>query len=687
MTFKKSLSIIMSAVIAAATSGVFNVAAPQSITAVAVDTAEASDNFNGLIFHEPEEIYDYPLYFEKAVNLQKNGTYSDRENGFFLCDINADGIPELFVTYDTEDESIYFAGSIYNEELQVIYNNTGIGAWGGGSSFILYTNGCFGTSSRDNSTFYNTIYKYDGKGKRTTISSVSVDLASNEYNKYIDDKSYSITESEYNSILNQYKIASYTTASVSDYLSAAENTKTFDSWQEGYKEELSKTDYPNSYTYGIMDINADGVPELMVQSSSAVMPSYLYTFYRNKVIKLMGLEKGGSVSYCKADNTCLAKGGSAGYVYYRTFKIQNGNAQKIDDVFWDTGNSYTLNDKSITQSQYQTWQSNNIASKTWKEFDCISFNEMNSKLAAMMPVTTTTTKPTTTTTTTPTITTTTTTTATITQTQTTINATPGPAAGETYTDTVDADSSPIKPILSLSRIELTVDEAKANPVQNIQLSIEGANEKYGSTGISIVWDDRLTLKDIDSVTSGEALQPFRSLTSYGSVFIRNGKSKNELYLGTAAAKNCGKDGVMLNIPLIVPSDCKAGDIYPIQIVYRSGGNDESLFTNIQVDQQGYQMEAWVFTKGIIQGYIEIKDDTPSQLSSSILGDANLDGRVTVADAVAILQFVANKDKYDLNSQARKNADCFNVGDGITGKDALAIQRLDAKVIAKLPYNE
>jgi len=86
---------------------------------------------------------------------------------------------------------------------------------------------------------------------------------------------------------------------------------------------------------------------------------------------------------------------------------------------------------------------------------------------------------------------------------------------------------------------------------------------------------------------------------------------------------------------------------------------------------------------------EIYDESAATTTSetNVIGDTNLDGRVTVADAVAILQFISNKDKYDLNSQARKNADCFNVGDGITGSDALAIQRLDAKVIAKLPYNE
>lgn len=76
--------------------------------------------------------------------------------------------------------------------------------------------------------------------------------------------------------------------------------------------------------------------------------------------------------------------------------------------------------------------------------------------------------------------------------------------------------------------------------------------------------------------------------------------------------------------------------------------------------------------------------TASAIEVTLLGDANVDGKVTVADAVAILQSIANKDKYALKPQGKANADCFDVGDGVTAGDALAIQRLDAGAITKLP---
>lgn len=65
------------------------------------------------------------------------------------------------------------------------------------------------------------------------------------------------------------------------------------------------------------------------------------------------------------------------------------------------------------------------------------------------------------------------------------------------------------------------------------------------------------------------------------------------------------------------------------------------------------------------------------------GDANCDGKVTVADAVAILQHIGNRDKYGLKEQGLKNAD-VDGEPGVTPNDALTIQKLDAGVIDKIP---
>ncbi|MCR5708412.1 MAG: hypothetical protein K6G82_09075 [Ruminococcus sp.] len=66
----------------------------------------------------------------------------------------------------------------------------------------------------------------------------------------------------------------------------------------------------------------------------------------------------------------------------------------------------------------------------------------------------------------------------------------------------------------------------------------------------------------------------------------------------------------------------------------------------------------------------------------IYGDANSDGKTSISDSVAILQFIANQDKYPMVADARAAADCYNPGDGITPMDALTIQRVDAGEIAE-----
>jgi len=86
--------------------------------------------------------------------------------------------------------------------------------------------------------------------------------------------------------------------------------------------------------------------------------------------------------------------------------------------------------------------------------------------------------------------------------------------------------------------------------------------------------------------------------------------------------------------------------------------------------------------------------TPAS-SATLLGDANCDTIVNISDAVLIMQALANPSKFDVNGSdalhitavGKANADCCNVGDGVTNKDALAIQKLMLKLIDKLPATD
>ena len=73
---------------------------------------------------------------------------------------------------------------------------------------------------------------------------------------------------------------------------------------------------------------------------------------------------------------------------------------------------------------------------------------------------------------------------------------------------------------------------------------------------------------------------------------------------------------------------------------------------------------------------DIKAVVAKSPDSQLAGDANLDGKVTVSDAVAILQHIGNRDKYELKPSGLLNADVDGEF-GVTAKDALIIQKVDA----------
>lgn len=74
------------------------------------------------------------------------------------------------------------------------------------------------------------------------------------------------------------------------------------------------------------------------------------------------------------------------------------------------------------------------------------------------------------------------------------------------------------------------------------------------------------------------------------------------------------------------------------------------------------------------------------VEADLYGDANCDGKVTIADSTAILQSLGNPDKYGLSEKGAANADVDGVL-GVTAADAVTIQKLDAKLISSLPVTE
>ena len=104
-------------------------------------------------------------------------------------------------------------------------------------------------------------------------------------------------------------------------------------------------------------------------------------------------------------------------------------------------------------------------------------------------------------------------------------------------------------------------------------------------------------------------------------------------------------------------------------IYYSGTEEE--WNNISIEDYGND----------ILNHVTIHFNS-SRDEKNLSGDANLDGKVSISDAVAILQYLANAEKYPLDGQAKINAD-VDGAEGVTGMDAAVIQQYDAGIITEI----
>lgn len=180
------------------------------------------------------------------------------------------------------------------------------------------------------------------------------------------------------------------------------------------------------------------------------------------------------------------------------------------------------------------------------------------------------------------------------------------------------------------------------------------------TGTKITWEEEKYALFEESLWQTQETGKYIGL-DHQIALGQNGLSLNEFYENYASTEGSNLDGGT------VVKDGKPVNTTP------SGETTTQKPAETTTESKSTETTA-VTTSG---GDIEV----------SLIGDSNCDGRVTIADATAIIQALGNADEYSLSEQGAKNADCYNPGDGVTGKDANAIQHLEAKLITQLPVIE
>ena len=127
----------------------------------------------------------------------------------------------------------------------------------------------------------------------------------------------------------------------------------------------------------------------------------------------------------------------------------------------------------------------------------------------------------------------------------------------------------------------------------------------------------------------------------------------------------------------------------------------ALDVNGQSKNSGANIQQYGFNGGANQKFAvemigaqsaETATQTSAKSEVTLWGDANCDGIVNMSDAILIMQSMANPAKFGINgddalhitAQGRLNADVAENGNGVTNKDALAIQKYCLQIINELP---
>lgn len=231
-------------------------------------------------------------------------------------------------------------------------------------------------------------------------------------------------------------------------------------------------------------------------------------------------------------------------------------------------------------------------------------------------------------------------------------------------------------------VQITLGNAEVKAGETFSVDVSLTNVPV--TGIqccdfSIKYDSSLV--QIDSVAAGKLAEtaavtddPTASMLSIFDSNINNDKGITSLIWSTSLEDSSywmNGDGVFCTLKGTLSKDA-TGSI-PLEIVPTS--RDTYTGSNVPNDviSVGY-----FDSKNVVRYDIAVNNGKITVGNSGgtavLKGDANVDGEVTISDAVLIMQSLSNGDEYKLTAEGQVNADVAGNGDGVTASDALEIQK-------------
>ena len=153
--------------------------------------------------------------------------------------------------------------------------------------------------------------------------------------------------------------------------------------------------------------------------------------------------------------------------------------------------------------------------------------------------------------------------------------------------------------LWFDKLDIPAGSGYAGKTYTVNLNVSGATGKVSSYGFHVYYDTRLTpVADSHGIyfTKKDAVANF---IQFSEQKIKDGC----INFTASAMSDVLVDGEMASLSFKVPSNAKAGDLYPIGIQFYTDQTTADLFSDSTRSSAGCLLMAHIFTKGIENGYI------------------------------------------------------------------------------------
>lgn len=176
----------------------------------------------------------------------------------------------------------------------------------------------------------------------------------------------------------------------------------------------------------------------------------------------------------------------------------------------------------------------------------------------------------------------------------------------------DLTNAEITPTLSVVSQDVTLDKN----IVTVEFMINGADQKYDTTQLHVMFDGRLQLaKESKPCKKGSAIADSVSFGSSLDIYVPGQYGQFLVYTTGDGSEQCS-DGVLFTADFILPDDAKTGDVYPIGYVYINDDVTNDVFTCVNDPENGQMMQDWIFTNGIQNGYIKVVENPNTEIKNA-----------------------------------------------------------------------